>query len=151
MDVFVGNLSPRTTLSDLVAFFKSFASEARFQLFTKQFEDGAQVHYAVATIESDKLAEKAIKKLNGQSLNGHPVMLREFIHRNYGNERRAVGWRDKPWHGVERRGLERRRKQIQKPVDFETEMGIKKVDKEDEEIDPKKIKIEARSLFARKL
>lgn len=151
MDVFIGNLSPRTTLNDLVVFFKSFASDARFQLFDKQYEDGSRARYAVATIEPDKLAEKAIKKLNGQLLKGEMVVLREFLTRSYSNERRAVGWRDKPWHGVERRGEERRRKQVQKPVDFETQMGIKKVAKEDEEIDLRKVKIEARSLFARKL
>lgn len=151
MDVFVGNLSPRTTLSDLVTFFKGFASDTRFQLFDKQYEDGSRIRYAVATIEPDKLAEKAIKKLNGQKLHGEAVVMREFLHRNYGNERRAVGWRDKPWHGVERRDNERRRKQLQKPVDFETEMGIKKAAREEEEIDLRKIKIEARGLFARKL
>ncbi|HEY0721158.1 MAG TPA: RNA-binding protein [Gammaproteobacteria bacterium] len=151
MDVFIGHLSPRTSLSDLVAFFKSFASDTRFQILDKEFEDGSRTRFAIATIESDKLAEKAIKKLNGQFLNGSAVVLREFLHRNYGNERRAVGWRDKPWHGVERRDLERRRKQIQKPVDFDTAMGIKKGANEEEEIDLQKIKIEARSQFSRKL
>jgi RNA recognition motif-containing protein len=149
MDVFIGNLSPRTTLSDLVVFFKGFSSDTRFQLFDKAYEDGSRLRYAVATIEPDKLAEKAIKKLNGQWLQGEAVVLREFLHRNYGNERRAMGWRDKPWHGVERRDNERRRKQVQKPINFETEVGIKKA--VDEEIDPRKIKIEARGLFARKL
>ncbi len=151
MDVFIGNLSPRTTLSDLVTFFKSFASDSRFQIFDKQFENGSKTRFAVASIEPDKLGEKAIKKLNGQLLNGEAVVIREYLHRSYGNERRAVGWRDKPWHGVERRDLERRRKQVHKPVDFETEMGLKKAVKEEEEIDFRKVKIEARSQFARKL
>lgn len=149
MDVFVGNLSPRTTLNDLVVFFKGFASETRFQIFDKQFENGSSTRYAIATIEPDKLAEKAIKKLNGTYLNGNQVGLREFLHRSYNNERRAVGWREKPWHDVERRNLERRRKQMKKATDFDTEMGLNKTAPE-EPIDPNKIRIEARGNFARK-
>lgn len=150
MDVFVGNLSPRTTLSDLVTFFKGFASNARFQIHDKQFEDGSRTRYAIATIDPDKLAEKAIKKLNGQMLDGHSVVLREYLHRGYSNERRAMGWRDRPWQGEERRASERRRKQLQKPVDFETEMGIKKASAADE-VDLDNIRVEARGQFARKL
>lgn len=150
MDVYIGNLSPRTTLSDLVGFFKSFASGARFQIFDKQFDDGTRTRYAMATVDPDKLAEKAIKKLNGQSLNGNPVVLREFLHRSYGNERRAMGWRDRPWHGVERRDTDRRRKVAAKPKDFDTEMGLNKPSVA-EEVDLDNIKVEARGLFARKL
>lgn len=150
MDVFIGNLSPRTTLSDLVTFFKSYASDTRFQIFDKQFEDGSRARYAVATIEPDKLATKVISKLNGKVLSGNMVVLREYTHRSYGNERRAVGWRDKPWQGVERRDLDRRRKQAMKKSDFDTEMGLNKPSAEEEKIDPNNIKIEARGIFARK-
>jgi RNA recognition motif-containing protein len=149
MEVFIGNLSTRTTLSDLVAFFKGFARDTRFQIFDKQYEDGSRSRYAVASIDSDKLAEKAIKKLSGQNLNGNSIALREFLHRSYGNERRAVGWRDRPWNGVERRAYERRRKQAMKPMDFETEMGIKQ-NTAQEEVDLDNIQIEARDIFSRK-
>lgn len=150
MDVFIGNLSQRTTLSDLVAFFKSFASDARFQLFDKHYQDGSSSRYAVATIDPDKLAEKAIKKLNGQSLNGVPVLLREFLHRSYGNERRAMGWRDKVWHGVERRQNERRRKMAVKPSDFDREIEASKHKSFAETVDLDNVQVEARSLFTRK-
>lgn len=150
MDVFVGNLSQRTTLNDLMVFFKGFASDARFQIFDKQFEDGSRTRYAVASIEPDKLAEKAIKKLNGSYLQGNTLLLREFLHRSYSNERRAVGWRDKPWHGVERRTSERRRKLTMKPADFDREMGLNKAKKMEEPLDPAKVKVEARDIFARK-
>ena len=150
MDIFVGNLSPRTTVSDLVALFKSFSSATRFQIFDKQYDDGSRSRYAVATIDSDKLAEKAIKKLNGQELNGQRIALREFLHRSYGNERRAIGWRDKPWHGVERRANERRRKMAIKPTDFETQMGVKTSVSGDEKIDLDNLQVEARGNFARK-
>lgn len=150
MDIFIGNLSPRTTLSDLVSFFKGFASDTRFQIFDKQFGDGSRSRYAVATIEPDKLAAKLIKKFNGAFLHGNTLVLREFLHRSYSNERRAVGWRERPWHGVERRDSERRRKQVQKPVDFDTAMGVKKQAREEEHIDIDKVRIEARDIFARK-
>lgn len=150
MDVFIGNLSPRTTLIDLALFFKGFASDVRFQIFDKQFEDGSRTRYAVATIEPDKLAEKAIRKLNGAYLQGNTVFLREFLHRSYNNERRAVGWRSKPWQGVERRTSERRRKQSLKPADFDAEIGLNKRNKAEEPLDPAKVRIEARDIFARK-
>lgn len=142
MDVFVGNLSPRTTLSDLVTFFKSFSSDTRFQIHDKQFADGSRTRYAIASIEPDKLAQKAIKKLNGGYLHGNTVVLREFLYRSYNNERRAIGWRDRTWQGVERRDSERRRKQqTPKPADFDTPR------KED---GASQVKVEARDLFARK-
>ncbi len=150
MDVFIGNLSPRTTLNDLVVFFKGFAPGARFQIFDKQFEDGSRSRYAVAIVEPDKLAEKAIKKLNGAFLQGSKVVLREFLHRSYNNERRLIGWRDKPWHGIERRVSERRRKQALKSRDIDAKMGTKQACEPTEKIDPNNIRIEARDLFARK-
>lgn len=148
MEVFIGNLSPRTTLTDLVTFFKGFASDTRFQIFDKQYDDGSRTRYAVASIDSDRVAEKAIKKLTGKVLNGNTIMLREYQHRSYGNERRAVGWRDKPWHGIERRASERRRKQAVKQRDFDTEMGVNKTQSGKEESE--EIRIEARGNFARK-
>ncbi|HEY0633769.1 MAG TPA: hypothetical protein VGE00_00190 [Gammaproteobacteria bacterium] len=150
MDVFIGNLSHETSLRDLVTFFRSLAGNARFQLFDKQYVDGTHLRFAVATIEPDKLAIKAIKKLNNQMLNGEAIVVREFLYRSYSNERRSVGWRNKPWHAIERRDLERRRKQIQPPVDFETAMGLKKAPAQSEELDLRNIKIEARGQFARK-
>jgi len=150
MDVFVGNLSPRTTKSDLIALFKGFGDDVRLQVFAKQFQDDSCSHYAVATIEPDKLALKAIKKLSGQYLKGSVILLREYHHRGYINERRAMGWRDKPWHGVERRQLERRRKQALKSNDLDAKAGIKLTPEPAETVDPDNIKIEARSSFARK-
>lgn len=149
MDVFVGNLSPRTTLGDLVTFFKSFSSSARFQIFDKQFDDGNTTRYAVASIEPDKLAEKVIKKLSGMSLNGSRVVLREFNHRNYGNERRAMGWRDKIWQGEERRKNERRRKIAAPDSGFDWDKSVKAALNNDE-VDLDNVQVEARDIFSRK-
>ena len=110
MEVFIGNISPNTTLNDVVNFLKSFAKKTRVRIVDQPLENGGHARYAVADFETDKLAIKAIKKLDGTTLRGNAVVMREFFHRSYYNERRAVNWRDKPWEGPERRQLERRQK-----------------------------------------
>ena len=117
MEVFIGNLAPNATLTDLIGFFKGFAGKARIRIVEKKLEDGSKCRYGIADFESDKLGLKAIKKLHGKSLRGEPVVMREYFHRYYGNERRAVNWRDQPWQGVERRQQERRMKEAPKGTD----------------------------------
>lgn len=120
MEVFVGNITSNTTLSDVVYLFKGFAKKARLRMVDKKLQNGERAYYAVAEFDSDKLALKAIKKLDGSLLRGQQVVLREFHHRSYNNERRAVNWRDKPWGGPERRVSERRKKlQPQQKDDFD--------------------------------
>lgn len=110
MDVYIGNITVNTTLSDVVNHFRGFAKKARFRIVDKKLEDGTRAYFAVAEFDTEKLALKAIKKLNGSLLRGQKVHMREYYHRNYSNERRAVNWREKPWHGPERRRSERRKK-----------------------------------------
>jgi len=110
MEVFIGNIAPNTTLNDVVNFLKGFAKKARVRVIDQPLENGGHTRYALADFDADKLALKAIKKLNGSSLRGQAVVMREFIHRSYSNERRAVNWREKPWSGPERRRDERRKK-----------------------------------------
>ena len=120
MEVFIGNLSSTTTLNDVMHFFKGFAKKARFRMVNHKLETGERSYYAVADFENDKLALKAIKKLNGGVIRGEIVTMREFIHRTYTNERRALNWRDKTWDGPERRRNERRKKVVtEKKDDFE--------------------------------
>lgn len=116
MEIFIGNLSPHTTLSDLIGFFKGFSNKAKFRIIEKRQDDGSRYRYGIAFFDSDKLALKAIKKLHQKPLRGELVVLREYFHRNYSNERRALNWRNIPWQGVERRQQERRRKEIPKPT-----------------------------------
>jgi hypothetical protein len=114
----------------------------------QRLEDGGHTHFAVADFDSDKLALKAIKKLNGALLHGDKVMLREFIHRSYSNERRAVNWRDKPWDGQERRCDERRKKvAIKEKDDFDE---LLESSKRNEKKDSASISISAYSNMARK-
>jgi hypothetical protein len=49
-------------------------------------------------------------------LRSSALRLREYHHRNYSNERRALGWRNRPWSAKERR-LSERRRQTRVPVD----------------------------------
>ena len=112
MEVFIGNLADKVTYTDLIGFFKGFSNKAKIRLVDKRTGDGSRLRYGIAEFDSEKVALKAIKKLNGKPLRGEAVVLREYHHRYYANERRAVNWRDKPWTGVERRQQERRKQQI---------------------------------------
>lgn len=120
MEVFIGNISPNTTLNDVVNFLKGFAKKARVRVVDHPLEDGGHSRYAIADFDAEKMALKAIKKLNGTLLHGQTVVMREFFHRSYNNERRAVNWRDKPWDGPERRKDERRKKiRVKEKDDFD--------------------------------
>ena len=148
MEVFIGNLAPNATLTDLIGFFKGFSNKAKIRIVEKRQEDGSKVRFGIADFESDKLALKAIKKLNQTSLRGDLVVLREYLHRYYGNERRAVNWRDKPWDGVERRQLERRKKETPKAADNFDELIEQSRKKEEEEVG--KVRISGYTHLARK-
>jgi hypothetical protein len=149
MEVYIGNITPKTTLNDVVNFLKSFAKKASVRLVDHPLEDGGHARYALADFDTDKLALKAIKKLDGAVLHGNTVVMREFIHRSYYNERRAVNWRDKPWNGPERRNLERRQKIHAKPKDDFNE--LLESSKENEKKERAGISISAYNNMARKL
>ena len=153
MDVFIGNLAEKTTLNDLMKFFKGFAKKARFRMVDKKLEDGSRAYFAIAEFESEKLALKAIKKFNGGFLRGQYLVLREFVHRSYTNERRALNWRDKPWTGVERRKTERRKKvQPKQRDDFDALVeSSKQNEKQGKKEDENAFNISAYHNMARKL
>lgn len=148
MEVFIGNIAPNVTLTDLVGFFKGFSGKAKIRIVEKRQEDGSKIRYGIADFESDKLALKAIKKLNQKPLRGELVVLREFFHRYYGNERRAVNWRDLPWDGVERRQHERRRKESHKETDSFDKLIEQS--KKNEEAEVSQVRISGYTHLARK-
>lgn len=148
MEVFIGNLAENVTVSDLTVFFKAFANKVRIRIVEKREEDRTRVRYGVADFDSDKLAIKAIKKLNQKELRGRPVVMREYFHRSYNNERRALNWRDKPWGGPERRQVERRKKESSKPKDDFEEL-LKRSEQEAEK-DTDKVRISGYAHLARK-
>ncbi len=65
-------------------------------------------YFCIANFNTEKTAQKFIKKFNRKSPYGHPLNIREFVHRSYGNERRAINWRTKEWEGDDKRVGERR-------------------------------------------
>jgi RNA recognition motif-containing protein len=149
MEVFIGNIAPNTTLNDVIKLFKGFARKTSIRMVDQRLEDGGRAYYAIADFDSDKLALKAIKKLNGTLLHGDTVLLREFVHRSYNNERRAVNWRDKPWGGTERRRDERRKKaRANSRTDFDE---LLESSKQNEKGERASISISAYRNMARKL
>ncbi len=112
MEIFIDNLPRRVGQNDLLQFFKGYYKRngIRIRIVDEETEAGEHHHYAIVDIDHERLAAKALKKLNGQSLGGYALRLREYQHRNYGNERRALGWRNRAWSGVERRKIDRRLK-----------------------------------------
>lgn len=108
MDLFIGNLPGNVVEKDLINFFRGYNKKVQFRIESKDMSDGSKLRYAVASYESDKLARKAMAKLHGQMLYGATLNIREFEHRSYNNERRAIGWRNKPWDDIERRQDDRR-------------------------------------------
>lgn len=150
MEVFVGNITSNTTLSDVVYLFKGFAKKARMRMVDKKLQNGERAYYAIAEFDSDKLALKAIKKLNGSILRGQHVVMREFHHRSSNNERRAVNWRDKPWDGPERRASERRKKLLPQQKDDFNELLQSSRENEKKEKEESLFSISAYSHMARK-
>ncbi len=146
MEVYVGSLTPQTTRNDVVGFLKSFARDARIRMVDQHLENNQRAYYAIADFDSDRLALKAINKFNGGVLRGEKVVLREYFHRSYSNERRALNWRDRPWSGQERRDHERRLKVIPANQDSDN-FGIQIEEPQDEA----SLKISAYTNMARKL
>ncbi|OOZ41235.1 hypothetical protein BOW53_04450 [Solemya pervernicosa gill symbiont] len=116
VEVIVRNLHERVTESELETLFKAFRKKADITLVAKAAK-GASCRYGLALFHSKRHAQSAIKQLDGKPLHGQPVILREFIARSYGNERRTLGWRNRVWSGAERRQHERRFSDANRPID----------------------------------
>jgi RNA recognition motif-containing protein len=118
MKILIANLPCEVTEPELLELLKPYHKRdgLRLQIVGQAPEDPSREFYAIADINHERLAEKAVKKLNGKMLRGRKLRLREFQHRSYSNERRALGWRNRAWNAKERR-LEERRRQTQKSGD----------------------------------
>lgn len=108
MDIFVGNFPQHATMRDLALFFQGYADDADFRIVETPRGEAPPLRYGLVSIPSERLAHKALRKLQGRTLLDQAVSLREFTHRAYSNDRRAVGWRNMAWSGVERRQRDRR-------------------------------------------
>lgn len=99
MDLFIGNLPPDVSVTDLDVLFLSFRP-MRLRLGTRG--------YAVATVIPERLALRARQQLHGRPLRGRIIEVREFFSRSPANERRGRQHRRRVWPGPERRCGERR-------------------------------------------
>ena len=108
MELIVGNFPSVATMRDLAMFFASFEDEADFEIVELEKVDAIPIRFGLVSIPSERNALKAIRRLNGKRLAGAVVTVREYVHRAYSNDRRAVNWRNRPWHSVERRRHDRR-------------------------------------------
>ena len=122
MELFIGNLEMAVSEHDLRLLFKGYDKRTTFKIIRMEGEDGvADLVYGIVSIDSDRLAKKAIKKLNYKKIHGHMVVIREFHHRASQNDKRALNWRMKGWENEERRSRERRlkRKVVKNLDDYE--------------------------------
>lgn len=108
MEIHIGNLPPQATVADLNKLFGFPANPSVCRVFKKQGRDGRVFHYGLASIRPDAAAQRLIERYRDALLRGTRLVVREFHPRRIGNERRALDWRTKPWHGPERRKDERR-------------------------------------------
>jgi RNA recognition motif-containing protein len=151
MDLYIGNLAPGTNFGDLITLFKGFSKMARFRFEQKKLADGTLVRYAVASFDNDKYALKMMAKFHGHLFNQRELVVREYLHRSYNNERRDVNWRDKPWRAGERRRDDRRYKEAAKPQDeYEAILATAQAKEPSAEEEISSVRVEAYENFARK-
>lgn len=108
IDLFVGPLSRHITYSKFKHYFQGFEKHLQVQI-RHMTHDGNEITYAFVTAASHRIGNKFIAKFNGRILRGTPVVVRPFVHRATGNERRSIQWRNQPWKFFNRRGGNERR------------------------------------------
>jgi len=113
VELFIGRLTRNTHIDDLKVFIRKFnKGDAIIRIRDIISPNKKLIRFAYVDIRSDRLALKAIKKLNHTMLCDHPVIVREFYQRRSNNDNRDLNWRDKYWFGSERRTSERRGRQL---------------------------------------
>jgi len=111
MDVFIGNLPSSISFNEIRELHGNWDFDAPVKRVDGQDRHGREFHYFLAQFspKNEAEAEQLIQEMQNVSCYGQVLDVREFIHRSYCNERRALNWRDKQWHGTERRVTERRK------------------------------------------
>lgn len=109
VDLYIGPLPNHMTYSRFKHYFQGFLQYMQVEIRRMAYEDSL-ITYAVVTAVPPRIERKLIAKFDGRVLGGMPVVVRPFVHRAAGNERRSVNWRNHPWKFFNRRcGNERRR------------------------------------------
>ncbi len=112
MDVFIGKIPTTTTpnrLRTLCGKVVRLPGSARVSVVRARDGIGNEVVFGRVSIEPDSVAKKLIRRLNGCRCGEQVLEVREFVHRSYSNERRALDWRSRPWPWADHRRGERRR------------------------------------------
>ncbi len=111
MDVFIGNLPSRISFSEIRELHGNWDFDVPIKRVDDQDRQGREFHYFLAQFSPNNTAEaeQLMQEMDGVSYYGQPLDVREFVHRSYCRERRALNWRERPWHQTERRVTERRK------------------------------------------
>ena len=81
MDVFIGNLSAKTKLTELHNILGEFEMHSDFTTYEGKHCDHTKYHFVVVSTEDNNQAKKLMKRLNGFELMGRQLDVREYIHR----------------------------------------------------------------------
>lgn len=107
MVLFIGNLPPLATVSDLCALAR-VPTGSHLRIIKKKTRDGDVVRFGLLQTADPKQAAKLMARLHGKRLLDAKLVVREYEPRVAGNERRRIDWRQLDWPGAERRQDERR-------------------------------------------
>ncbi len=106
MQLFIGNLPLDVSTIELARLFAGFRHSG-FHIEHKRLADGREICYAVVRMASERVAQKAIRRLAGRPTpSGQTLIVREYRCRNSANDRRTP--HNSHWGGPERRRYERR-------------------------------------------
>ncbi len=106
MGLFIGNLQPGTTTSDLLDFMEDHEGITDIEIVKRRSEQG-EVRFGHILFRSGECVDRAIKLQRKRDLHGAEVSVRKFISRT-GRERRSSNRSPAPHIKVERRQADRR-------------------------------------------
>jgi RNA recognition motif-containing protein len=108
MELFVGPLPEKVDHFSLRHFFQDFYGKFSLQMLDTYNPDET-LRFALVRFDSENLAYKAIRRLNGKKLEDQSICVRQFVQRSRRNERRDLNWRQRLWQALNRRNSDRRR------------------------------------------
>jgi len=108
MEIYIGILPGNIDDYDLRKFFNIVGTQASFRIVTHDHGNGIKARYGLVEVDSEKLGFQLIARFNGKEIKGNKMVVREYLRRNYSNDRRAINWRQMDWQEMERRRDDRR-------------------------------------------
>jgi len=106
MGIFIGNLKPGTTTSDLLDFMGDHDGITDIEIVKRRSEQG-EVRFGHILFQSENDAVRAIELQKKKDLYGSMVLVREYVNRA-DNERRSVDLQIAQHEECNRRGMDRR-------------------------------------------